>query len=351
MDEKTLKKLPVIFAILALAILSFLIIKPLLTEIVLGLVLAYIFVPLYKKFNKKFNSKAISASLIIVIILAIIIIPLIILIPTTISQVLNSYNAIREIDLYSVASKIMPSALQSQTFSSELLAVSNSLKNSLSTAVLSLIKNSLMNFVDILFGTLVLLFTLFFALIESDKFKDYFSLIFPFPKEYREQFYDKFDQITYSMIYGQIVIGIVQGIIAGIGYYLLGVPGAFLFTVITLIAGLIPVIGPWLVWIPIDLYLFATGNTGPAISLLIYGIFVINWVDTFLRPRILSSRAQMNSAIALIGIFGGIYAFGPILGFLLGPLILAYLILIVEIYLEKKTDSIVLKKKEIINIP
>jgi predicted PurR-regulated permease PerM len=79
-------------------------------------------------------------------------------------------------------------------------------------------------------------------------------------------------------------------------------------------------------------------------GILIFGLFVINWIDTLLRPVVVSSRAEMNSAIALIGMIGGTIAFG-IVGFILGPLILAYLILLIEIYNDKKQESIVFKKE------
>jgi predicted PurR-regulated permease PerM len=52
----------------------------------------------------------------------------------------------------------------------------------------------------------------------------------------------------------------------------------------------------------------------------------------------------MNPAIALIGAIGGVYAFG-FLGFLLGPLFLACLILLVELYKDKKSEeSIVIRE-------
>ena len=200
------------------------------------------------------------------------------------------------------------------------------------------------NSANILFGILIFMFTYFFALIESSNFKNYFSVIFPFSKEHEQKFFDRFEKVTNSVLFGHFIVGIIQGIIAGIGYFILGIPNALLLTVLTLIVGVIPVIGPWLVWIPADIFLFANGMTEPAIGLLIFGLFVINWVDTLLRPFIVSSKAEMNSAIALIGMIGGTIAFGAT-GFILGPLILAYLILLVEIYKDKKEESIVFKKE------
>ena len=92
------------------------------------------------------------------------------------------------------------------------------------------------------------------------------------------------------------------------------------------------------------MYLFLNGNTGSAIGLLIYGLFIINWVDTIIRPLVVSKGTKMNPAIALIGMTGGIYVFG-IMGLIIGPLILAYFILLVEAYKDKKIGSMVFQEQ------
>ena len=47
----------------------------------------------------------------------------------------------------------------------------------------------------------------------------------------------------------------------------------------------------------------------------------------------------MNSSIILIGMIGGLFFFG-ILGFILGPLILAYLLIVLEIYRKKRIPGV-----------
>jgi len=342
--EENLRKFMVPAFIFVLAILSFLIFKPLLTPVVIGLVLAYLFNPLYNKLKTKIKSSYWSAAIILALTLAIVIIPLIILIPMFTKQVFEFYLSVKDFDAYNMVNTFFPSILSSPQLSTELLATSSNLKAAVSQSLLNFFKSTILNIPKIIFSSIILIFTFFFALIESDYFKRYFSIVFPFSKEYETRFYDKFEKITNSLLYGQFIVGIVQGLIAGVGYFILGVPNALLLMVITMIVGVIPVIGPWLVWIPVDIYLFASGMTQPAFGLLIYGLFVINWVDSILRPLIVSSRAEINSAIALIGMIGGVIAFG-VVGFILGPLILAYLILLIEIHENKKEDSIILREK------
>jgi len=346
MEERDFKKFIVPFIILLLAIPSFFIIKPIIIPISMGLVLAYLLNSFYMRLNKKLNSKYISATIILIICIVIIIVPLIFLIPTTAKQSLEVYSEISNFDIAPIIQKIAPSLMNNQMFATEIQAASSQLKSTISEWILNVVKDLVTNSASIVFGVVILLFTFFFSLIESNKFRNYFAVIFPFPKIYQDKFYQKFTQVTDSVLYGEIIVGIAQGIISGIGYFVLGVPNALLITIVTTVVGVIPVIGPWLVWVPVDIYLFAQGDTAMAMGLLIYGLFVINWVDTLLRPQIVSSKAEMNSALALIGTIGGMYAFGP-LGILLGPLVLAYLILLVEIYEDKnKEDSIVMRKEE-----
>jgi predicted PurR-regulated permease PerM len=346
MDEKELSKFAVPIAIFALAVISFFMIKPLFTPIILALFVAYLLLPVYNGLNKRIKSRQICAGVIILAILLCIITPSLFLLPTLLKDLLDFYLSLKEFDIYSLVGKIYQPMLESKTVGAEIIAASNQLKTYFSNFILSVVKNSVLNVVSIIFGILIFLFTLFFSFVESNKFAEYFSILFPFPKYYRDKFYNKFNKITNSLIYGQIVVGILQGLVAGIGYYVLGLDNAFLLTLLTLIVGIIPIIGPWLVWMPLDLILFVEGNTGQALSLFLYGMLVINLVDTLIGPKVVAKKAEMNSAIALIGVIGGIYFFGPIIGFFLGPLVLGYLILLIEIYLDKKTESIVLKKEE-----
>lgn len=344
MDEKDFRKFMIPIVILGLAVLSFLIIKPIFQGIIIGLLFAYMFYPLYVRLNKKIKSKNISASLIVVVAALVILLPTIFLIPKFTQQLLQAYLSLRGADFSQVVFHIFPSFASSEELTAEVIAASSHFSGSISSWILKLIENTVMNIPGIAFGAIILLFTFFFSLREGEYVRDYFSIFFPFPEDYQKKFYEKFDQITSSVIYGQFVVGLAQGLIAGIGYYMFGLDNALLFTVLTIVVGVIPVIGPWLVWIPVDMFLFINGEQTSAMQLLIYGLFVINWVDTLLRPMIIAKRADINQAIALIGAVGGIYAFGFI-GFLIGPLVLAYFILLIEVYKGSK-ESIIIKEPE-----
>ena len=103
----------------------------------------------------------------------------------------------------------------------------------------------------------------------------------------------------------------------------------FLFSVLATIAAVLPIIGPFLVWLPIVIYLLMSGNAFSAIGVLIFGIIASN-IDNVLRPLFISKMTRISSAVILVGMVGGLFLFG-ILGLILGPLILSYLLIIFEV--------------------
>jgi predicted PurR-regulated permease PerM len=346
MDDVNIKKFMIPVVIILMAFLSFLIIKPLAASISIGLVLAYAFYHPYLKLKARVKSENLASLIIVGFVFIVVFLPTILLTPMFIKQMFQAYLSIKTTDFSALIINIFPGISTSPSFLTEFSSSISHFSASISNAMLALFQNTILNIPAIAFGIIIILFTFFFSLREGHYFREYFSTLIPFSEENTKKFLKKFTQVTNAVIYGQVVIGIVQGVLAGIAYYMFGIPNALILTVITLIVGILPVIGPWLVWIPLDIFLFISGNTVAGIQLLIFGIFVLNWIDVLLRPYVIASKADMNSAIALIGAIGGTYAFG-IIGFILGPLLLAYFILLIEIYKNKKEESIVIREHKI----
>jgi len=58
---------------------------------------------------------------------------------------------------------------------------------------------------------------------------------------------------------------------------------------------------------------------------------------------IVSRRTRLSTSIVVIGMIGGFFMFG-ILGFIIGPLILAYLLIILELYRKKEIPGIFIQE-------
>lgn len=343
MKEEEFKKIMAIVLTLALLVLAYIVVRPILLAVLFGIILAYIFNPLYRRIHRVIPSENLSAFIMVGGVLVIFLAPLIFLIPLLARQAINLYLSFQQLDLALIIQEIFPSFFKSIGTSADITAITSSFTSNFTGWILSGFQQLAFNFPSILLQTVIILFTFFFLLRDYDEMALYFISISPFAHEVQKRFYQKFEQVTNSILYGQLIVGLSQGIIAGIGYFIFGAPNALLLTLITMMVGIIPVIGPWLVWVPVDIYLFLNNQTTAAIGLLIYGLLIINWVDNIIRPLIVSRMTKMNSAIALIGMIGGLYVFG-IMGLIIGPLILAYLLLVAEFYKEKKFKSIIIEE-------
>ena len=346
LDKNNFKDLVNYILVACVFILAAIIIYPIIYSIIYGILLAYLFFPLHKWLSKKVKNEFLSALFVCIGLLIILTAATILLFGAVFNQVVNLYLNLQKLDLVKIIRDILPSFITSSGISENIIS---SLNNQVSTMIGGYLRgftDLISNLPTIIIHIAVVIFTFFFALRDGEKAINYFKSMSPLKKETEEKFFRQFKEITNSVLIGQIFVGIVQGVTAGIGYFIFGVPSATLLTFVTIIMAMIPVVGAWIVWVPVDIYLFATGRTGAGIGLLIYGAAVITWIDNVVRTIIVSRNTKLNLWIILIGMLGGLLAFGFI-GFVIGPLILAYVLLIIEIY-RKSTinESPIFKKTE-----
>lgn len=123
------------------------------------------------------------------------------------------------------------------------------------------------------------------------------------------------------VVNGVIGTAAAQGLLAMIGFLIAGVPGAIVLGLVTFMLSLIPM-GPPLAWIPATAWLALEGEYGMAVFLGIWGTFIISGVDNVLKPYLISRGGNLPLVIVLLGVFGGLIAFGFI-GLFIGPTLLA----------------------------
>ncbi len=333
-NKEMFKDIIAYILVIGLFILAVLIIKPVISSIIYGVLLGYIFYPLYKIIKSKLKNENLSSFLVCLIVLAIIIGTVAIILSSLLKQIINLYLILQKTNIIHIIQQTLPEFIASSESSTTIV---NAISTSLSNIIASYLKQVnvfILNIPVILLQLFVVIFIFFFTLKDGKRALAYIEELSPLKKENHEKFFTHLKDITNSVLLGQILVGVLQGVIAGAGYYIFGVPNALLLTFLTIIIGIIPLIGPWLVWIPIDIYLFAIGRNGAGVGLLIYGLFLINWIDAFIRPLIVSKRTKINTAIVIIGMIGGLFTFG-LLGLILGPLVLAYVLLVIELYRKK----------------
>lgn len=122
------------------------------------------------------------------------------------------------------------------------------------------------------------------------------------------------------VVNGVIGTAVAQALLAYIGFMIAGIPGALLLGLLTFACSLIMV--PPLIWGPAVGWLIWQGEISMAIFLGVWGFFIISGVDNILKPYLISRGGNLPLVVVLLGVFGGILAFG-FMGLFLGPTLLA----------------------------
>jgi predicted PurR-regulated permease PerM len=105
---------------------------------------------------------------------------------------------------------------------------------------------------------------------------------------------------------------------------------------------LVPIVGAFLVWLPMSAYLFFSGHATQAILLLAIGGLVVSSIDNVLKPMIIQGRTNMHPLLVFLSVLGGMQVFG-FLGILLGPLLVAIFLSFLNFYRLEYSEDLRLK--------
>ncbi len=177
----------------------------------------------------------------------------------------------------------------------------------------------------------VMYFMLYFMLADARLMERYLSLIIPLKYENVEKLGTEIQNMVVSNALGIPLLAVIQALFALVGYLIFAVPDTLLWAVITGLAAMLPIVGTPIVWIPIAVYLYASGEKTMGIGLLIYGLVVILNVDNIFRMIVQKKLADVHPLITVFGVIVGLNLFGFI-GLIFGPLMISMFLLLIRIY-------------------
>jgi predicted PurR-regulated permease PerM len=126
---------------------------------------------------------------------------------------------------------------------------------------------------------------------------------------------------------GTVVVAVAEGVLIGVSYVLAGVPNPLLFALLTVAFAMIP-FGAWVVFTAAALVLLVQGgSTLAAASVFGFGAAVMLIGDNFIWPALVGKTARLPFLLALVGIFGGLQAFG-LIGLFIGPIIMTAVLVV-----------------------
>ena len=123
-----------------------------------------------------------------------------------------------------------------------------------------------------------------------------------------------------SVANGVIGVAFVQALLVGIGFFAIGMPGAGLLSLLALAFGVVqvPVL---IITLPAILYAFAVKSTTVAIIFTVWSI-IAGLSDAVLKPMMIGHGLEVPMPIILLGVIGGVMAFG-LVGLFIGAVVLA----------------------------
>jgi predicted PurR-regulated permease PerM len=190
-------------------------------------------------------------------------------------------------------------------------------------------KSLAVNITATIVDTFIMLFTLFFVLRDGQLILERAASIVPLePDRYNLLLKTMSDSII-ANIYGVAAVSFAQAGLGAIGYWIAGLPNVLLWSVMTALSSMIPVLGAVAVWGIGVIYLLTMAHWGAAIFLLAYGTFVISMVDNIIRPLVLSGRVKLNTLVIFFSLLGGVQAFG-IIGLFIGPITVSLTVALVK---------------------
>jgi len=296
--------------LLALAgiILIFLLVKSFLTAIAFAAVVAFLLLPTHSKLRRKIPESA-SAALLTLITAAVIIFAVL----AGASTMLNEFGKI-----YLVFSKIDVSKLISS--SPELSATLRDVVRFFLSKIIGALSELAAKIPHVILSLMIFFITLFFFIKDGEKLYNWIKARLPLNHKRKDIFKD-ITNYAHAFINVWLLIGFLQAVVALFGFFLFGLPYALLGAIAAGILSVLPIIGPYALYLPIGAYIILSGDTTIGLSFIAYGLILGSILDYGLRPYLAGKWSEVHPLIVLLGIFGGLSLFGPA-GFIIGPMLL-----------------------------
>ena len=317
--------------------LAFFVMTPYLTAIFLASVFAVLFLPVFRRLHLTFKkSRAMPAFLTVLLALFFIFVPLVFFGILMFQEVVNNYA-----ELNQPGSSITGSIdSMSKTFEHYMqqyipqFEIHTSVSSYLET-ILRYVATNLNSFfssiITFLIDMFIIIGAMFFFYRDGAKLHDFAVKWSPMADKYDESIIAKLQNAISAVVNGALFVSVIQGFTIGVGFVLFGLPNPVLWGVVSTIAALIPVVGTGLITIPAGLYLMYTGHVAAGIGMLLYGALLVGTVDNLIRPLLIKRGVDIHPFVILLSVLGGLAYFGPI-GFLAGPITIAFFYALLDIY-------------------
>lgn len=177
----------------------------------------------------------------------------------------------------------------------------------------------------------IMLFSFFYLVRDGEEYYEFVRALTPLSEDDKAMVFETLRAMLSSTVRGLLLTALFEGVLLGLGYLVSGLPDWLLLGAASGAAGLLPVGGTALVWVPAAIYLWATAGWGWAVGLLIWGAIVVVVIDNMLKPMTIGQGSGLPAIALFFGITGGLEIYGP-LGIFAGPAVIAVFAALIRVY-------------------
>lgn len=186
-------------------------------------------------------------------------------------------------------------------------------------------------------GLCLTIFFMFFFIRDGAMMLRTTRELVPLPPDKRQALFTHLAAVTRAVVVGTGLTALIQGALVGIAFLIVQLPSPLVFAVLAALLALLPFAGTAIVWLPAALILAAQDRWVAAIFMLIWGALLVSMIDNFLKPLLISGRAEVATLTVFIGVLGGVTAFGAI-GLFMGPVVLALAVALIQFAVDAKRE-------------
>jgi predicted PurR-regulated permease PerM len=139
-----------------------------------------------------------------------------------------------------------------------------------------------------------------------------------------DAYFNIIESTVWAVSFGILGSALLQGLIATVGYFILGLQTPLLLGLLSAVLSLVPVVGAFLIWGPLVLFLLLQHEFATALGLSLWGILIIHPADNIFRPWVIGTMLHSPLLLIVLGVVGGILSMG-LIGLFVGPCILSLL--------------------------
>lgn len=316
---------------------------PFLTPLVLALATAVLIHPIYERMSRSLGegvwSKRLAAFITVLVVLSLIVVPMFFLLGAIYSEIQDLYGLLTDegsrstiIDSLNSLSEWFSNMVFGvlPAYSFDALNVTNYLKSALEWVFGHL--DAVFTSLALVAGYLVVfLLSLFYFLRDGASLFKRFINWSPVLTDNQNYISRTIERAIKSVFVGALLMSLLEGLSVGISFKVFGIPAPALWGTMAAVAALIPGFGVSVIIIPAAAYLILGGHYLFAAGLLVWGYAGIIVIDHIVGPTLVNRGIRLHPLLVLLSVLGGIIVFG-ITGFLIGPLVLAMLFALLDIY-------------------